>query len=115
MTTTPKTPKTPETPEQEPTEEDLRVEAEHTRQELADTVAALSDKADVKTRVKTAAAQRTEAIQAGGEELVDKLPDPVAERVRPMWRTVSNRPVIPLAVLAALLVALLVWLKVRKS
>jgi hypothetical protein len=101
-------------PGEEPTDEDLRTDAELTRQELAGTVAALGAKADVKGRVQAAAKQRTEAIQAGGAELVDKLPDPVAEKVRPVWMSASNRPAIPLGGLAALIAVLLVWLKVRK-
>jgi len=98
----------------EPTDEALRTDVELTRQELAETVAALGAKADVKSRVQTAAKQRAEAIQAGGDELVNKLPDPVAERVRPAWTTVSQRPAIPLGSLAALIAVLLVWLKIRK-
>ena len=101
-------------PGEEPTDEDLRTEAELTRQELAETVAALGERADVKARVQTAAKERAEAVRAGGAELVDKLPDPVAAKVQPVWTTVSRRPAIPLGGLAALLVALFVWLRVRK-
>lgn len=97
----------------EATDDDLRTDAESTRQELAETVAALGDRMDVKTRVQTAAKQRAEAVQAGGAELVDKLPDPVAAKVAPVWRSVSQRPAIPLGGLAALLAALVVWLKIR--
>lgn len=100
-------------PGSEPTDEDLRTDAELTRQELAETVVALGERLDVKTRVQSAAKHRAEAIQAGGAELVDKLPDPVAAKVAPVWRTVSRRPVIPLGGLAALLAALLIWLKIR--
>ncbi len=98
----------------EPTDDDLKLDAELTRQELAETVAALGAKADVKSRVRTAARQRAAAIQAGGTELVGKLPDPVAQKVQPVWTTVSHRPAIPLGGLATLIVALLVWLKIRK-
>ena len=101
-------------PGAEPTDEDLRTDAELTRQELAETVTALGAKADVKSRVQTAAKQRAEAIQTGGDELVSKLPDPVAERVLPVWTTMSQRPAIPLGGLAALFAALLIWLKIRK-
>lgn len=97
----------------EPTDEDLRTDAELTRQELAETVSALGDKLDVKSRARTAAKQRAEAIQSGGAELVDKLPDPVAAKVQPVWQTVSHRPMIPLGGLAVLLTALIVWLKIR--
>jgi len=101
-------------PGEEPTDEDLRTDAELTRQELAETVAALSDKADVKTRVQRATKERVEAAQAGGTQLVSKLPDPVAEKVQPVWTTVSRRPAISLGGLAALLATLLVWLKIRR-
>src|ERR1700741_2779815 len=97
-----------------PTDEDLRTEAELTRQELAESVTALGAKGDVKGRVQAAAKQRAEVIQSGGDELVDKLPDPVAERGRPAWAPMSRRPAIPLGALAALIVALLIWLKIRK-
>jgi hypothetical protein len=101
-------------PGEEPTDDDLRVDAELTRQELAETVAALSDKADVKTRVQRATKERVEAVQAGGTQLVSKLPDPVAEKIQPVWTSVSRRPAIPLGGLAALLATLLVWLKIRR-
>lgn len=101
-------------PGEEPTDNELQAEAEQTREELAETVAALGAKTDVKGRVQTAARQRAAAIQAGGTELVGKLPDPVAEKVQPVWTSVSHRPAIPLGGLAALIAVLLVWLKVRK-
>ncbi|HEX2132429.1 MAG TPA: DUF3618 domain-containing protein [Actinophytocola sp.] len=98
----------------EPTDEDLRHDVELTREELARTVAALSEKADVKGRVRAEAHRRAEAVQTRGDQLVGKLPDPVATKVAPAWHTMSHRPAIPLGSLAALLAALLVWLKVRK-
>ena len=87
---------------------------EVTRQELAETVAALGEKADVKGRARAAAHRRAEAIQTRGDELVGKLPDPVATKVAPAWRTVSHRPAVPLAGLAALLALLMAWLKLRR-
>jgi hypothetical protein len=74
-----------------PTDEDLRTDAELTRQELAETVVALGDRLDVKTRVRIATRRRAEAVRA----------------------TVSRRPAIPLGGLAALLTTLVVWLKIR--
>ncbi|OLF14644.1 DUF3618 domain-containing protein [Actinophytocola xanthii] len=97
----------------EPTDEDLRLDVELTRQELAETVAALTEKADVKGRVQSAAHRKAEAIQTKGEELVGKLPEPVATRVAPAWRTMSTRPAIPLAVLAALIALLTAWSRRR--
>jgi len=96
------------------TDEDLRHDVEGTRQELAETVAALGEKADVKGRARAAAHRRAEAIQTRGDELVGKLPDPVATKVAPAWRTVSHRPAVPLAGLAALLALLMAWLKLRR-
>lgn len=85
-------------PGQGPTDEDLRHDAELTRQELAETVAALGDKVNVRAR----AHEKAEALRERGDELVEKLPDPVAERVRPVVSTATRRPMIPLVVLLAL-------------
>lgn len=86
-------------PGQGPTDEDLRLDAELTRQELAQTVAALGDKVNVRAR----AHEKAEALRERGDELVEKLPEPVAERVRPVVSTATRRPMIPLAVLLALI------------
>jgi hypothetical protein len=100
-------------PGQGPTDGDLRMDAELTRQELAETVAALGAKADVRARVRIAAHERAEAIRTGGAELVGRLPDPVARRVSPMWTMMSRRPLVPLAGLATLIVTMRIWLKAR--
>jgi len=97
----------------EPTEEDLRTDAELTRQELGETVAALGAKMDVKTRVQDTAKEKAAAVHAGGTELVNKLPDPVADKVRPAWDGMARRPAIPVGGLAAIVAALLIWLKIR--
>ena len=89
-------------PGQAPTDEDLRLDAELTRQELASTVAALGDKVDVRAR----AHEKAEALRERGDELVEKLPEPVAARVRPVVTTATRRPMIPLIVLLALLLVL---------
>ncbi|MGH3756973.1 DUF3618 domain-containing protein [Actinophytocola sp.] len=96
-----------------PTDEDLRTDVELTRQELAETVAALGAKADVKTRARTAARDRAEAIRTRGTELVNTLPEPVARTVRPVWTTVARRPAIPLGGLTVLVTVLVVWLRIR--
>jgi hypothetical protein len=95
------------------TDEDLRHDAELTRQELAETVAALSAKADVKARVQHVAHEKAEALRERGDELVDKLPEPVAEKVRPVVTSAARKPLIPLAGLVALLLVLRFWLKRR--
>ena len=102
-------------PGEPPTDEDLRQEAELTRQELAQTVSALGDKADVKARAQRMAHEKTEELREKGDELVAKLPEPVATRVRPVVDGAARRPYIPLAGLIALLVALRVWLKHRSG
>lgn len=102
-------------PGEAPTDDDLRKEAELTRQELAETVSALGDKADVKARAQRVAHEKTEELRVKGDELVGKLPEPVASRVRPVVDGAARRPYIPLAGLIALLVALRMVLKRRNS
>lgn len=100
-------------PGEPPTDDDLRQDAELTRQELAQTVSALGEKADVKARAQRLAHEKTEELREKGDELVGKLPEPVATRVRPVVDGAARRPYLPLAGLIALLVALRVWLKHR--
>jgi hypothetical protein len=102
-------------PGQGPTDEDLRRDAELTRQELAQTVAALGEKADVKARVQKAAHEKTEALRERGDELVEKLPDPVAARIRPVVTGATRRPMVPLAGLIAFILALRFWLRRRSA
>jgi hypothetical protein len=102
-------------PGQAPTDEDLRLDAELTRQELAETVAALGEKANVKARVQEAAHEKAEALRERGDELVEKLPEPVATRVRPVVDGATRRPLIPLAGLLAFLLVLRFWLKRRTA
>jgi hypothetical protein len=102
-------------PGEAPTDEDLRQDAELTRQELAETVAALGDKANVKARVQVAAHEKAEALRERGDELVERLPEPVATRVRPVVDGATRRPLIPLAGLLALFLVLRFWLKHRAA
>ena len=102
-------------PGQAPTDEDLRQDAELTRQELAETVAALGDKANVKARVQVVAHEKAEALRERGDELVERLPEPVATRVRPVVDGATRRPMIPLAGLLALFLVLRFWLKRRAA
>jgi hypothetical protein len=101
-------------PGQGPTDEDLQQEAELTRQELARTVAALGEKADVKARVQKAAHEKVETLRERGDELVEKLPAPVATRVRPVMNEATRRPAIPLAALIAFVLVLRFWLRRRR-
>ncbi|MBB4905212.1 DUF3618 domain-containing protein [Actinophytocola algeriensis] len=100
-------------PGEAPTDDDLRQDAELTRQELAETVSALGDKADVKGRAQRVAHEKAEELRVKGDELVDKLPDPVATKVRPVVDGATRRPYIPIAGLVALLVVLRILLKRR--
>lgn len=102
-------------PGQPPTDEDLRHDAELTRQELAQTVAALGEKADVKARVQRAAHEKAEELRERGDELVEKLPEPVATRVRPVVDGAARKPLIPLASLLAFVLVLRFWLKRRAA
>ena len=102
-------------PGESPTDEDLRHEAELTRQELAQTVSALGEKADVKTRAQRVAHEKAEELREKGDELVGKLPEPVATKVRPVVDGATRHPAIPLAGLLALLIALRIWLKRRNA
>jgi hypothetical protein len=102
-------------PGEAPTDEDLRLEAELTRQELAETVSALGEKADVKARAQRVAHEKAEELRVKGDELVAKLPEPVATKVRPVVDGATRKPLIPLATLVALLIALRIWLKRRHA
>ncbi|HEX6358798.1 DUF3618 domain-containing protein [Actinophytocola sp.] len=102
-------------PAQPPTDEDLRQDADLTRQELAETVAALGEKADVKARVQRVAHDKAKELRQRGDELVDKLPDSVATRVRPVVTGATNKPMIPLATLIAFLLVLRFLLKRRAA
>jgi hypothetical protein len=107
-------------PGQGPTDEDLRQDAELTRQELAQTMAALGDKVDVKARahdkadeLRERAHEKAEELRERGDELVNKLPDPVATRVRPVVTGATRKPMVPLASLVAFILVLRFWLKRR--
>jgi uncharacterized protein DUF3618 len=90
-------------PGEGPTDEDLRQDAELTRQELAQTVAALAEKADIKARVH----DKADELRERGDELAEKLPEPV----RPVVTTATRKPWIPVA---ALLASVLVLRRLRK-
>jgi LPXTG-motif cell wall-anchored protein len=102
-------------PGQPPTDEDLRQDADLARQELAETVAALGEKADVKARVQRVAHEKAEELRERGDELVGKLPEPVATRVRPVVTGATDNPLIPIAGLIAFLLVLRFLLKRRAA
>jgi len=115
-----------------PTNEDLRLDAELTRQELAETVAALGDKVDVKARaqhkteelkarahekteeVKAVAARKTVELQEKSDEMVAKLPPPVAEKVRPAVDVATRNPAVTAGAAAGIIALLIVLLRILK-
>src|SRR4051794_24471259 len=108
-------------PGQAPTNEDLRMDAELTRQELAETVAALGDKVDVKARaqhkaeeLKARALEKNEEVkvkaQEKSDELVAKLPPPVATRVRPAVDVATRNPAVTAGAAAGFIALLIVLL-----
>lgn len=100
-------------PGEQPTDADLRHDVELTRQELAETVGALGAKADVRGRIQRAGRKKVDAIRDHGDELVDRFPDPVATRVRPVVDTATRRPARTLAGLLTLVLVLMIWRKRR--
>ena len=77
-------------PGEPPTDEDLRHEAELTREELAETVAALGDKADVKARVQKVAHEKAEALRETGRRARRQAPG--SGRGRGCARSSTARP-----------------------
>ncbi|MFF8012780.1 DUF3618 domain-containing protein [Streptomyces sp. NPDC007929] len=74
-------------PHDEPTarsQEELREQVEHTRQELGDTVQALADRADVRTRAREKAVAVGEQARAKATQLAHtvegRLPEPVKQK-----------------------------------
>jgi hypothetical protein len=98
-------------PGQGPTDDDLRQDAELTRQELAQTVSALADKVDVKARAHDKAEEVKAELRERGDELAAKLPEPV----RPVVTTATRKPLIPLGVLLALVLILRIIRKRRAN
>jgi ElaB/YqjD/DUF883 family membrane-anchored ribosome-binding protein len=83
--------------------QELRENAEQTRQALGDTVQELSDKFDVPARTKQAvhdgaekaqrvAAQVTDQAVDQAKKTFDELPDPVRQGTRTAFDTVRQRP-----------------------
>ena len=100
-------------PGQPPTDEDLRLDAELTRQELAQTVAALGDKVDVKARahdkieaLRERGDELTQKLGERGDELTQKLPEQIRPAAEPVVSTVTRKPAVTLAVLLALVLVL---------
>ncbi|MGE2733389.1 DUF3618 domain-containing protein [Mycolicibacterium vaccae] len=81
--------------------DEIQADIERTREELADTVGALSDKMDVKARAQEKVAHTKEAVAQRSHEVVD---------------TAKARPAIPLGAIAAAVAAigLVIWLRRRR-
>lgn len=81
--------------------DEIQADIERTREELADTVSALSDKMDVKGRAQQKVTDTKEAVAHRGHEMVD---------------TAKVRPAIPVGAVAAVVAAigLLLWLRRRR-
>jgi ElaB/YqjD/DUF883 family membrane-anchored ribosome-binding protein len=98
--------------------EEIQREIVETREELGDTVEAIADKTDVKTRAKKKAAQTRETVKAKAGEAQEKMSD-ASEQARQTAtqaaQSVRERP-LPSIAIAALVVGGLVlgWLLARR-
>jgi ElaB/YqjD/DUF883 family membrane-anchored ribosome-binding protein len=98
--------------------EEIQREIVETREELGDTVEAIADKTDVKTRAKKKAAQTRETVKAKAGEAQEKMSD-ASEQARQTAtqaaQSVRERP-LPSIAIAALAVGglMLGWILVRR-
>ncbi|WP_278265336.1 DUF3618 domain-containing protein [Nocardia sp. AG03] len=92
--------------------EDLRLDRDLTRQELGETVAALTDKLDVPARAKDKVHATTEAAK---QQVTDAKYQALAtaDQARDMAGQAARTPAIPLAA-AALAAGVAVWLIARR-
>jgi ElaB/YqjD/DUF883 family membrane-anchored ribosome-binding protein len=102
--------------------DDIQADIEHTREELAETIGALSAKADVKGRVKKKAADTKDRITEKASETKDVVIEKAhaaqsAARDAVTDDTGSVKPGVPIAALiaaaAVLVVSLVVWRRRR--
>jgi hypothetical protein len=93
----------------QPTQEQLRADAERARVELGRTTQELADKLDVPARTKDAVQQVGVQVKEKWDEL--PLPEQVRSGGRTVARQVSRRPAPVLAAVAGLLV---LWRLVRR-
>ncbi|OAN38962.1 DUF3618 domain-containing protein [Mycolicibacterium iranicum] len=87
-------------PRSDPSIDALKADIEQTRVDLGETVGALSDKLDVKSRAKDAIADVKDTVAQRGHDVVDSA---------------KQRPALPAALLVAALlgVALVIWRRRR--
>jgi t-SNARE complex subunit (syntaxin) len=70
--------------------DEIRQVIEHTREDLADTIEALGQKADVKARIGGKAQATTEKVIDKAEEVVDKVQETVPDQVAPGVSAVTS-------------------------
>ena len=106
--------------------QELREDAEHTRQALGETVQELSDKFDVPTRTRQTVHEGAEKAQRAAaqvvdtatqavnqvEKKIDDLPEPVRRRAQTVFTTLRQRPALAAAALLGLIV---LWRLLRRS
>ena len=91
---------------QEPSE--IRDEIAETRAELAQTVQALAEKADVKSRAREAVTDNTAQLQAKASEFGERIRQVAPERAKAGLETARQQPwLVPVAV--AVLTAIVTW------
>jgi ElaB/YqjD/DUF883 family membrane-anchored ribosome-binding protein len=99
--------------------EEIRREIVETREELGDTVEAIAEKTDVKTRAKKKADQTRETMKAKAREVQEKMSDATPKQARQSAtqaaQSVRERP-LPAIAIAALIVGGLVlgWMLARR-
>jgi hypothetical protein len=109
---------------EEKSPEEIRAEIEGTREELGDTVAAVTEKTDVKKQaqakvedVKAQAAEKAEEAKQKAKELGDKAkaaaPDSPAEGVQQAQTLAKQNPQ-PLAIAGAVIGLLVLWRLLRR-
>jgi ADP-ribosylglycohydrolase len=92
--------------------DDIQADIEHTRNELGETVEALSDKLDFKGRAQDKAAETKERITQKTHQTKDR----VLEATQRMRSGSSVKPVVPVAAIAvavAVIVGIVVWTRRR--
>jgi ElaB/YqjD/DUF883 family membrane-anchored ribosome-binding protein len=101
---------------QDPSE--VRAAIEQDRLELADTVQALAQKADVKQRVRETVSKNTDELQHKASDVVSKVrsvtPEQVQSGLGSAAESVRQRP-FPFAVAGAFLLGLLIGRRSRRS
>jgi hypothetical protein len=103
----------PDTSQREPGPDagidDIQADIEHTREELGETVEALSAKLDVKERTKQKAIETKDRIAEKTHETKER----VVQATQRMRSGNSGKPVVAIAAAAAVIVGVVVWTRRR--